>query len=199
MFPRSLLQFSKSFTSFHRALHSNFPSFLLPSQSFLNQLTPTPQGNVTFNLKIQDPPYPDIALGLGIIHNLTLAPGNNTVPFLGHLDFRTLLTQLQRILRAEAQSLQEGVLTLWINGNSTIYHGQHIPYYETILQGLVLPTTIPIQQLLVGTLGGTLNNSAGTLQNIVQALNLTALAPPNEVSRAMEIVQARMDENLRVR
>jgi hypothetical protein len=122
-------------------------------------------GNQSFNLKVGT-----LVIGAATIYDLTLVPGSNSKTLLGALDFGTLINNIEYVLNTSALALAAGNVRLLTTGKSTIYNGQHIPYYEKILGGLELQADIPITQLLVGTLGGYLNGSAAGLQNIINQI-----------------------------
>jgi hypothetical protein len=112
-----------------------------------------------------------LVLGQGTIKNATIAPGNNTVDFAGVVDYGTLINNVGNILNDEADALAAGNLALNANGNSTVYKGTHLKYYETILNNMTLGAEVPVTQLVVGTVGGLLNSSSSTLQDLVDLVN----------------------------
>lgn len=57
-------------------------------------------------------------------------------------------------MAAQKEALQQGELELTATGNSTIYNGNHITYYEQILKDLELTTRIPIISVLLDTVQG---------------------------------------------
>ena len=118
-------------------------------------------GNQTFNLIIGT-----LNVGEATIYDLTLTPGDNV---------KTLIANLEYIINTSADALAAGNLRLVTTGKSTVYNGQHIPYYEKILGGLTLTADIPITTLLIGTLGGYLNGTAGGLQNIINQIPVALL------------------------
>jgi hypothetical protein len=122
-------------------------------------------GNQTFQLKIGN-----IDVGEATIFDLTLTPGTNRKTLIGTLDFLAVIDNLEYILNVSSEAMAQGNLRLWTNGKSTVYNGVHIPYYEEILGGLTLQADIPITQLLVGSLGGYLNDTAGGLQNLLDQI-----------------------------
>jgi hypothetical protein len=128
-------------------------------------------GNQTFNLIIGN-----LTCGEATIYDLTLVPGNNTKTLIGVLDFGIVINNLEYILDVSRDAVAAGNLRLNTNGKSTIYNGQHIPYYETILGGLMLTADIPITQLLVGSLGGVLDSTAPGLQNIIDQIPLALVS-----------------------
>lgn len=141
-------------------------------------------GNQTFNLLIGD-----VVAGEGTIYDLTLVPGNNTKQLLGSLDFGAVINNLEYILNVSSEAIAAGNLRLWTNGKSTIYNGQNIPYYEEILGGLTLQADIPITNLLIGTLGGYLNDTAGGLQNIINQVPLALLSGQISISQLQSTLQ----------
>ncbi|KAJ5542745.1 hypothetical protein N7461_008748 [Penicillium sp. DV-2018c] len=106
-------------------------------------------GNVTLNLKSQD-----MILGQASIDNVVLKPGDNLVDLHGYLDFDFLIDHLGEILATQNSALREGKIELSASGNSTVYNGKHIRYFEEILNGLTITTQVPIVMLLANTLGG---------------------------------------------
>lgn len=116
--------------------------------------TDFPQGNVTLNLKSDD-----LILGYATIYNVLLKPGNNTVSLKGRIDITTVIDNFATILSTQKDAILNGNIQLSASGNSTIYNGQHISYYEEILNGLTLTAQFPIIEALLGTVGGLANGS----------------------------------------
>lgn len=116
--------------------------------------TDFPQGNVTLNLKSND-----LILGYATIYNVLLKPGNNTVSLKGRIDITTIIDNFATILSTQKDAILNGNIQLSASGNSTIYNGQHISYYEEILNGLTLTAQFPIIEALLGTVGGLANGS----------------------------------------
>lgn len=112
----------------------------------------------------------DLPIGIATVYDLTLEPGNNSRILYGILDFATIINNIEAVLQTSAPALDAGNIQLWTNGNSTIYNGRHVPYYETLLGGLELSANISLTNFLVGSLGLVLNGSAAGLQNIVTGL-----------------------------
>jgi hypothetical protein len=84
------------------------------------------------------------------------------------LDIGTVLDNIGPLLTTQREALQQGELELSATGNSTIYNGNHIRYYEKILNDLVLTARVPIMTILVGSLQGMMNSSGS---DIAAALN----------------------------
>ncbi|KIW02270.1 uncharacterized protein PV09_06420 [Verruconis gallopava] len=123
-------------------------------------------GNEVLDLMIPN----GLVVGQGTIINATIAPGNNTVDFSGIVDYNTLFSNIQSIINAEADALARGNLALNARGNSTVYDGTHIMYYENILNNMTLGTEVPVTQFIVGTVGGLLNSSSATLGDLVDLI-----------------------------
>jgi hypothetical protein len=101
-----------------------------------------------------------------------LTPGNNTVYIKGSLSIATVIDNLAAILSTEKSAIANGDLQLSASGNSTIYEGTHISYYEEILDNLVLTTEIPIFDVLVDTLKGLLGSNT-TVSGLLNGTNET--------------------------
>jgi hypothetical protein len=132
----------------------------------------------------------DLIIGQATILNVVLKPGNNTVALRGRVDTTTVLENLSEILTVQKAALMDGDLELSASGNSTIYNGVHIKYYEQVLNNLTLITRVPILQILGGTLEGLLNNNDSALgkivQNITQILgNFSTLSDTSTVARSI--------------
>lgn len=118
----------------------------------------------------------DILLGNGTIENVQLAPGNNTVPLRGTLDISTALANIGTLLAAESNALSDGNLMLSASGNSTVYDGVHIPYFEKVLNNLTISADVPVLQVLFGTLAGLISSNSGIISNITSILRETDLS-----------------------
>jgi hypothetical protein len=117
-----------------------------------------------------------LVLGQGTIKNASLVPGNNTVSFGGIVDYATIFGNLEGIINAESDALTAGNIGLNARGNSTIYKGHHVSYYESILNNMTLSAQVPVTQLVVGSVGGLLNSSSATLGELVDLVNGGGLA-----------------------
>jgi hypothetical protein len=94
----------------------------------------------------------DLIIGQATAHDLILKPGNNTVNLSGSIDLGTVLENRTEILSTQTTALAGGDLEISVTGNSTIYNGQHIDYYEEILNNLTLTTRVPFTKLLMDTI-----------------------------------------------
>ncbi|CAG7953402.1 unnamed protein product [Penicillium nalgiovense] len=130
-------------------------------------------GNVTLDLRSTN-----ILIGQATIENVLLKPGNNSVALRGHLDVNIVLDHLPAILAAQSAAIMEGQLELSASGNSTVYNGDHIMYYEKVLQGLTLTARAPIAMVLLNTLSGLMDStdsgwSGLNISNFLDKLDLT--------------------------
>ncbi|KAI9679922.1 MAG: hypothetical protein M1817_004937 [Caeruleum heppii] len=94
-------------------------------------------GNVTLNLYIEGE-----FIGTSLIQDLTLRPGDNVV------DMRSTTDRL--IVLEKLGQFEDGILPVDVIGNSSIYNGQHLTYYEDALSA----NTQRIMLDVGGALGG---------------------------------------------
>lgn len=124
---------------------------------------------MTLNLKTSD-----LILGQATIENVILKPGNNSVALKGELDIKTIMDNLSDIISSQKEALTSGDLQLDASGNSTIYNGVHIDYFEDVLNNLTLTARVPILEVLGGTVQNLLgDNNNSTLGNLLQNLTST--------------------------
>lgn len=90
----------------------------------------------------------------------------------GSLSIATVIDNLASILSTEKSTISNGDLQLSASGNTTIYEGTHISYYEEILNHLVLTTQIPILDVISDTLKGLLDSNT-TLSGLLNGTNET--------------------------
>lgn len=135
------------------------------------------------NLKVGD-----LVLGNGTIDNVLLNPGNNTVPLRAILDINTAIQNIGQLLVAETNALSDGNLLISASGNSTIYKGLHIPYFESVLNNLTISANVPILKVLFGSIGQIASSNSGVIQNVTNALQGIDLSgSPNLYSRGVMI------------
>jgi hypothetical protein len=116
----------------------------------------------------------NITIGQGRIENVFLVPGNNSVPIRATFDLKTAIQHLGVILQAESDALTKGNVVISASGNSTVYNGVHIPYYEAILNNIFLTGEVPLIKILVDTLEQGLSTNGSLISSIVSALNGTS-------------------------
>ncbi|RDW66470.1 hypothetical protein BP6252_10105 [Coleophoma cylindrospora] len=116
-------------------------------------------GNLTLNLMLGG-----IVVGSASINDVFISPGNNTVPIRASVEFSKVLANARTILASQASSIKEGYITIQASGNSTVYNGEHIYYYEQVLNPLNITVMLPLKTLLVGILQG-LGNTSNVLDS----------------------------------
>lgn len=79
-------------------------------------------GNVTFSNYVDNQ-----FIGISSLSDLVLKPGNNTLPM------RSTVNQTLVIEKVTA-TYKDGMLPVDIVGNSSVYNGQHLEYFEKALQ-----------------------------------------------------------------
>ncbi|KAL5348914.1 hypothetical protein ACLOAV_006339 [Pseudogymnoascus australis] len=129
-------------------------------------------GNVTLNIMVGG-----ILLGNAEMKNVYLVPGNNTVPARGIVDLKTAIMNLPAILSSQVGALAKGNIEMSASGNSTIYNGQHIEYYEKVLNKLMLTTQMPLLSILMDSLKGVLGGEGGPALPFASGMNVTSIIP----------------------
>jgi hypothetical protein len=118
-------------------------------------------GNMTWNILSGN-----VNLGLINLYNLTLFPGNNSVPLEGNFFFNELVPNLKTILDDQKGPLGNGYVELFTSGNTTVVDGVHIPYIEGVLNRKRVRFTIPVITLLGDVIGGILDDKDGSLLDV---------------------------------
>jgi hypothetical protein len=116
-----------------------------------------------------------VVIGHGFLDNVVLSPGNNTVAIRAIVNIKTLIQNLSTILTAEANSLTNGNILISTSGNSSVYNGLHIPYYEAVLSNLSLTGEMPVIKLLIDTLQQYLGPNNTLITSALGAVNGTRL------------------------
>jgi len=101
----------------------------IPNLSFITMEL----GNVTLALTTAKAGF----VGNATINNMTLKPGNNSLPLTG------LLNQT-----AVIESLNNGFVDMLITGQESVYNGEHLVYYEKALQSNQLSLQMNVNQIL---------------------------------------------------
>lgn len=116
-----------------------------------------------------------------------LRPGNNTVSLRGYLDVETVFAHLSEILAFQKSALANGDIQLSASGNSTIYNGVHIEYYEEVLNSLTLTTRVPILEVLGGTLQNFMESNDSAIGQAINSVldNLSNLTDVPAAARSI--------------
>ena len=70
-----------------------------------------------------------------------------------------MIENFSQIFSSQKEEILNGDIQLSASGNSTIYNGNHISYYEEILNSLTLTARVPIMKALLGTVEGMVGDS----------------------------------------
>ncbi|KAL1954132.1 hypothetical protein VTO42DRAFT_1712 [Malbranchea cinnamomea] len=127
-------------------------------------------GNVTLNVMVSG-----VHLGLAELKDVVLSPGNNTVEARIFPNLNAALQNIGTILESQKEPLTRGNVLLSASGNQTIFNGEHIEYFEYVLNNLVMSAEVPIMKLLTDTLGGLVGAGGGLLGDILSNVNLTEI------------------------
>lgn len=114
-------------------------------------------------------------IGLANLYNVVLEPGDNAVPARIHADLMSTFRNLPEILSSQREQLSRGMLELQASGNTTVYNGERIEYYEYVLNDLVLSAELSIMKLLTDTVGGIIGDSGSFLGDIMDKVNITEI------------------------
>lgn len=110
-----------------------------------------------------------LILGQAAIDNVVLTPGNNTVSLRGTVSIETILQNLGMIIDAEKDAILSGNIALSASGNSTVYNGVHITYYEEVLNNLVITAQVSIVSLITDTIGGLLQKNSSSITSAISS------------------------------
>jgi len=150
-FPKTNVNFNKVVTS--KGLNGlkgfqvrNITLSLLPEADGTNMRgqvyipNPSPMtiqmGTVTQNIFVEGK-----QIGVATIPNLQLKPGDNLIPMQSVSDQPAVISLI-------STKYKDGNLPIEIVGNSSIYNGQHLPYFEKALQANKLSTTLQLGSAL---------------------------------------------------
>lgn len=81
-------------------------------------------------------------VGTSTVNDMTLRPGNNSFPMTAILNQTLVLSSLD-------PTLGVGMVELFITGNTSVYNGQHLTYYEQALASNKLSLIMNVTQVLL--------------------------------------------------
>lgn len=134
----------------------------LPNQSILT----LDIGNTTVNILSGN-----LSIGTGVIENLYLKPGNNSVQIRGTANLTTILDNLSTIIADQAQYIKNGYLALTTVVTDITQNGTTVPYYTEEMSKLPLTAQTPLLGLLINTLKGYLGSGAANSTNLTSILD----------------------------
>ncbi|KAF2435655.1 hypothetical protein EJ08DRAFT_283996 [Tothia fuscella] len=173
-FPKTNVNFNKIITS--KGLNGlkgfevrNITISLAPDKDGTNMRgqvfipNPSPM-TLQLGLVTQDVFVGDIKIATATIPDLILRPGDNLVPM-------SSVSDQAKVISLISTKYPDGKLPVTIIGNSTIFAGQHLPYFESALQANRMQTTLTLGPALkaigldvtkLGGSGGASTNSSST-------------------------------------
>lgn len=81
-------------------------------------------------------------VGTTTLTNLTLVPGNNTIPMRSTVNQSLVLSQI-------IENYQNGMLPISIVGNSSVFEGQHLVYFEKALSSVTQHVMLDVGKALM--------------------------------------------------
>jgi hypothetical protein len=112
----------------------------------------------------------DIVIGTGVIENLVLAPGNNTVQIRGVANLTTIIDNLSTIISQQGPYIKNGYLALTSQVTDITYNGSTVPYYTEEMSKISLTAQTPLLGVFINTLQGLLSSEAANGTNLTAAL-----------------------------
>lgn len=97
------------------------------------------QGNITLDLSVAGQ-----AIGQSYLDNLTLKPGNNLVPMTSTVN----QTAIINMMVSDSNPYKDGVVPFDITGNSSVYHGEELPYFTEALSANHLTVDLNVTKAL---------------------------------------------------
>ncbi|TLD11733.1 hypothetical protein PspLS_11808 [Pyricularia sp. CBS 133598] len=126
-------------------------------------------GNLTFNMWSGP-----VMLGTVEVHNMLAAPGDNIFDFRGVLLLHDLLPNIGAILASQASALGRGNIVLGVSGNSTMVNGEHIAFFEEVLNKERFETELSVVSVVMQVLGGLIdpasNNGTSALLDTISGV-----------------------------
>jgi hypothetical protein len=83
-------------------------------------------------------------MGYSYLDNLTLKPGNNTIPMFSNVN----QTGIINLITASSSPYKDGIVPFTISGNSSVYNGQELPYFSKALAANNLTVHLNVSQAL---------------------------------------------------
>ncbi|KAI1324383.1 hypothetical protein F5Y16DRAFT_424010 [Xylariaceae sp. FL0255] len=121
------------------------------------------------------PNWSDLNTGSVLIANVKLQDaylpsGNTTFPFRGQIYIDAVIENIGEVLAAQDDLFGRGQVSVRANGNSTVVDGEHIPYFEDLLNNAHIGLDVPLAQLL-GDIATSALDGDLTLSGLGTALN----------------------------
>lgn len=85
----------------------------------------------------QDVYVGETKIATALIPNLELKPGDNLIPM-------SSVSDQAKVIGLISTQYKDGNLPVSIKGNSSVFNGQHLPYFEAALRAQTLQTTLSL-------------------------------------------------------
>jgi len=96
-------------------------------------------GNVTLDLSVDGQ-----LMGYSYLDDLTLKPGNNTIPMFSNVNQTGVIS----LVSGNSSRYKGGIVPFTISGNSSVYNGQELPYFSKALAANNLTVHLNVSQAL---------------------------------------------------
>ena len=110
-------------------------------------------------------------IGQGVIENLYLTPGNNSVQIRGTANLTAILDNISTIISQQAQYIRNGYLSLTTKVTEITYNSSRVPYYSDEMSTFALTAQTPLLGLLLNTLSGFLHSNATNATSVLNGSN----------------------------
>ncbi|KAK2738414.1 hypothetical protein FQN55_000540 [Onygenales sp. PD_40] len=139
-------------------------------------------GEVTIGVMVGD-----IKLGRAFVAVNDIVPGNNTFFVKGMVDVGNIEEDITPILKTEVPYLKKGLIMASAAGETVVYRGKHLPYWEKAFQSIKVSATRPVKPLLMSVVDNSLesvmglDDDSGFLGDVVSGLVDSVLETLNDL------------------
>ncbi|PGH18101.1 hypothetical protein AJ79_00729 [Helicocarpus griseus UAMH5409] len=129
----------------------------------------------------------DVQLGRAFVAVNDIVPGNNSFFVKGMVDIGNVEDNINSIIITEVPYLKQGLIMASASGESVVYQGQHLQYWEKAFQTIKVSATRPVKPLLMSAVDNSLGSVMGVsdydgfVGNVVSSLVDTVLKTINDL------------------
>ncbi|KAL2830146.1 hypothetical protein BJY01DRAFT_261011 [Aspergillus pseudoustus] len=159
------------------------PKLLLPAREdgvnlLANATLPNPSVMILqIGTTLLDLKSGEYTLGNATLDDLTLTPGNHSIPVEGIIDVDYLISNLGDILGTQGDALSRGFLRLEAVGRNVTFDGVEIPYYAEAMRQLTLTAEVELGSLVMNTIEGVLKpNGTNIFANLTDPDGPTSIS-----------------------
>jgi hypothetical protein len=99
----------------------------------------------------------NFTIATGLIENLYIRPGNNSISIRGKANLTNLIANIDEVLKYQSPYIKNGKLSLTTRVTDIKYNGSTVPYYTAEMGKLYLTAQTPLLGLLLNTITGLLH------------------------------------------